>query len=398
VRGLTENTETRRIPYGKQVVDESDIQAVIDVLESDWITQGPNVTNFEEALRKKFNSKYATVVSSGTAALHLTGLALGWRAGDVVLTTPLTFLASANCILYAGARPDFVDIAPQAYTIDIEKLEGRIKKYKAQNKRVKAVVAVDYAGQPCEWEPLRYIADKYEIQLVDDACHAIGAAYKGSCLGCSKYADVTVFSFHPVKHITTGEGGAVLTDNKDLDNRIKMLRSHGVTKDKKLLQKREGPWYYEMHELGFNYRITDIQCALGLSQLRKLDGFVQKRRRVASYYDDVFGEDQRFIIPKARLGTTHVYHLYPLQIRFDSLSTRKEEFFQFLRQKNIFCQVHYIPVHLQPYYRRHFGCREGDFPVCEEFYRREVSIPMYPALEGDDLEYISTQILKSLNV
>jgi UDP-4-amino-4,6-dideoxy-N-acetyl-beta-L-altrosamine transaminase len=386
----------RPIPYGKQFVDDCDIRSVVDVLSSAWLTQGPNVCDFERALCQKFESECATVLSSGTASLHLAGLALGWKAGDVVLTTPITFLASANCILYAGAKPDFVDIDACSYTIDVEKLETKLKQYDACGNRVKAVVAVDYAGQPCRWESLRRLADKYEFQLVDDGCHAIGAKYRTVPIGSSKYADVTVFSFHPVKHITTGEGGAVLTDSRELDEKIKMLRMHGITKDKSLLEKNDGPWYYEMHELGFNYRLTDIQCALGLSQLKKLDRFIQRRRQIAAYYDGIFGEDERFIIPQTIPEAEHVYHLYPLQIKFDDISVVKDVFFQRLRERKIFCQVHYIPVHLQPYYRRHFGFKEGDFPVSEEFYEREVSIPMYPALENTEMEYVGAEIVESI--
>jgi len=386
----------RPIPYGKQFVDDSDIRSVVDVLSSDWLTQGPNVCDFERALCQKFESECATVLSSGTASLHLVGLALGWKAGDVVLTTPITFLASANCILYAGAKPDFVDIDACSYTIDVEKLETKLKQYDACGNRVKAVVAVDYAGQPCRWESLRRLADKYEFQLVDDGCHAIGAKYKTVPIGSSKYADATVFSFHPVKHITTGEGGAVLTDSRELDEKIKTLRTHGITKDKSLLEKNDGPWYYEMHELGFNYRITDIQCALGLSQLKKLDRFIKRRRQIAEYYDGVFGEDERFIIPQTTPEAEHAYHLYPLQIKFDDISVAKDVFFQHLRERKIFCQVHYIPVHLQPYYRRRFGFKEGDFPVSEEFYKREVSIPIYPALENTEMEYVGAEIVESI--
>ncbi|MHC4215477.1 MAG: UDP-4-amino-4,6-dideoxy-N-acetyl-beta-L-altrosamine transaminase, partial [Planctomycetota bacterium] len=358
------------ISYGRQSVDNSDIQCVVEVLNSDWLTQGPNVVDFEGALCQKFGSQYASVLSSGTAALHLAGLALGWKTGDIVLTTPITFLASANCILYAGATPDFVDIGRCSYTIDIEKLETKLKEYDTRGQKVKAVVAVDYAGRPCDWYSLRQLADKYEFQLVDDACHAIGAMYKNSPIGSSRYADVTVFSFHPVKHITTGEGGAVLTDSMQLDKKIKMLRMHGITKDEKLLESNDGPWYYEMHELGFNYRITDIQCALGLSQLKKLDQFIERRRQIAAYYDDCFAKDDRFIVPAKICESEHAYHLYPLQINFDDASVAKDVFFQQMRQRNIFCQVHYIPVHLQPYYRTNFGFAEGDFPVSEEFYKR----------------------------
>jgi len=354
------------------------------------------VREFEGSLCRRFESEYATALSSGTAALHLLGLALGWKSGDIVLTSPMTFLASANCILYAGARPDFVDIDPCTYTIDVEKLDAKLKECDAAGRRVKAVVAIDYAGAPCKWQQLRTLADKYGFQLVDDACHAAGAVYQKMPIGSFGYADATVFSFHPVKHITTGEGGAVLTDNSQLDEKIKMLRTHGVTKDESLLERNDGPWYYEMHELGFNYRITDIQCALGLSQLGKLDKFIERRRQIAACYDNIFGDDDRFIVPQTIPEAEHAYHLYPLQIKFDELSIGKDDFFQRLMERNIFCQVHYIPVHLQPYYRRHFGFAEGDFPVSERFYEQEVSIPMYPALTDENVDFVIQMILEIL--
>ncbi len=378
--------------YGKQYIENDDIQAVTNVLKSDWLTQGPTIDCFEKALCNKSGSIYATAVVNGTAALHLAGLALGWIKGDVVLTTPITFLATANCILYACALPDFVDIDEITYTIDINKLEDKIKHYQKKGKKIKAVIGVDYAGHPCDWEELRFLADKYEFQLVDDACHAIGAKYKNHSDYASKYADVAILSFHPVKHITTGEGGAILTNNKEFDKKVKTLRTHGMTKDEHYLEKNDGPWYYEMHELGFNYRITDIQCALGISQLKKLDRFIENRQQIAGYYDNAFENDERFIVPQPSEHIYHAYHLYPLQIRFDMISTTKKKLYQELSTKNIFCQVHYIPIHLQPYYREKYGFQMGDFPIAEKFYAQEMSIPIYPQLEKDDLEYIYTAI------
>jgi len=378
--------------YGKQCIEEDDIQAVTDALKSDWLTQGPTISKFEELLCEKSGSLYASAVMNGTAALHLTGLASGWTKGDVVLTTPLTFLATANCILYAGAEPDFVDIDGISYTIDIRKLEDKVRDYQKKGKKIKAVIGVDYAGHPCKWEELRFLADKYEFQLIDDACHALGAEYKNSRNYASKYADVTILSFHPVKHITTGEGGAVLTNNKEIDERIKRLRTHGMTKDEKYLDRNDGSWYYEIFELGFNYRITDIQCALGISQMNKLGRFIQKRREIAHYYDRVFEADERFVVPRVSKDVFHAYHLYPLQIRFDRISVTKKDLFGRLREKNIFCQVHYIPIHLQPYYRKKFGFQPGDYPMSEKFYEQEMSIPVYPQLETEDLEYISQRI------
>ena len=382
--------------YGKQTIEQDDIDAVIEVLKSDWLTQGPKIPEFEEALSKKFGAKYVAAIANGTAGLHLIGMALGWKENDIVITSPITFLASANCILYNNAIPDFVDIDKEYYTIDVNKLEDKIKNYRKKSKHIKAVVAVDYAGQPCDWKSLRNLADKYEFQLVNDNCHALGAEYENDPCYAVKFADVVNLSFHPVKHITTGEGGAVLTNNKEFDEKIKILRTHGIVKDnsKFKIQNSEllGPWYYEMHELGFNYRITDFQCALGISQLKKLNKFVEKRRVIAKFYDNYFGNDERFITPLSSNDVKHAYHLYPLQIKFDKIKYSRKDLFEKLDQKNIRAQVHYIPIHLQPYYKKHYGFKIGDFSIAEEFYSREVSIPIYPSLEDEDLIYISKKI------
>lgn len=395
---ITNNRQlTTNYSYGKQTISEDDIQAVVEILKSDWLTQGPTIKKFENELCEKFGSKYASAVANGTAGLHLIGLALGWKEEDIIITSPITFLASANCAIYAGANVDFADINEKTYTIDPNKLEEKIKFYLSQNKKIKAVVAVDYAGHPCDWEALKTLKEKYDFQLVNDYCHALGAEFNNDFQYAVKYADVVNLSFHPVKHITTGEGGAVLTNNKELDKRIKTLRTHGITKDESLLEKNDGPWYYEMHEVGFNYRITDFQCALGISQLKKLDSFVEKRRKIAKYYDDFFSKDDRFIIPHISENVKHAYHLYPLQIKFDELKISKKDFFLIMKEKNILLQVHYIPVHLQPFYRKNFGFKGGDFPVTEKFYEREVSIPIYPSLSELDLNYISKSILKTLD-
>ncbi len=380
--------------YGKQNIDASDIEAVVEILKSDWLTQGPTVTKFEEALADKFGARYASVVSNGTAALHLTALALNWKPGDIVLTTPMTFLASANSILYAGATPDFVDIDEKSYTISVSKLEEKLKSYASEGKSIKAVVAVDYAGHPCDWKELKELSEKFGFQLVNDNCHALGASYNADFQYAVKYADVVIQSFHPVKHITTGEGGAVLTNNKEIDEKIKILRTHGITKDEKYLEQNDGPWYYEMHRLGFNYRITDFQCALGINQLNKLENFVERRREIARVYDKTFSSDERFTIPFTAGNVKHSYHLYPLQIDFNKVKINKIELFSKLKENNIFGQVHYIPVHLQPYYRKKFGFKKGDFPVAEKFYGREISIPMYPTLTDEDLDYITKIFLE----
>ena len=383
--------------YGKQTIEQDDIDAVVEVLKSDWLTQGPKVLEFENALAEKFKAKYVSAVANGTAGLHLIGLAFGWQKNDIIITTPITFLASANCILYNNATPDFVDIDKNYYTIDVDKLEEKIKSYRGRGKNIKTVIAVDYAGQPCDWYALRSLADKYKFQLVNDNCHALGAEINGDPGYSVKYADAVNLSFHPVKHITTGEGGAVLTNHSEIDEKIKILRTHGITKDEKILSKNDGPWYYEMHQLGYNYRITDFQCALGISQLNKLEKFVKKRIEIAEYYNWEFGKLDRFVIPLLRENAKHAYHLYPLQINFGKPNITKKIFFERLRQNNISLQVHYIPVHLQPFYRNNFGFKENDFPIAESFYRNEVSIPMYPSLDTDDLNYITEKIKEAVD-
>lgn len=382
--------------YGRQSISEEDISAVIDTLRSDWLTQGPKVQQFERTLAKKFGAKHAVAVANGTAALHVSALALGWQPGDIVITSPITFLASANCILYAGATPDFVDIDPKTYTIDTNQLARKLQDYQNRGRSVKAVVGVDYAGQPCDWPGLRELADQYGLQLVCDACHALGAEIENDQGYAAKYADLVVLSFHPVKHITTGEGGAVLTNDSKLSATLRMLSSHGMTKDGKMLEKNDGPWYYEMQSLGFNYRITDFQCALGLSQLGRLDDFVGRRRAIADFYDGQFQNLDGLTTPYVAPGVRHAYHLYPLVVDFRAAKLEKAALFSALAERRISLQVHYIPVHLQPYYRHNYGFRKGNFPVAEKFYEAEVSIPMYPDLTEFDLTYISKQIRSCL--
>lgn len=394
----TKNQEpiTKTYSYGKQTISENDIQSVVEALRCDWLTQGPAISNFEHALNKKFGSKYSSAVANGTAGLHLIAMALGWKRNDIVITSPITFLASANCAIYTGATPDFVDINETTYTIDPNELEWKLKQYSIRNKKVKAVVAVDFAGHPCDWDALKSLQNKYDFQLINDYCHAPGAEYKNDIQYASKFADAVNMSFHPVKHITTGEGGAVLSNDESFDHRIKTLRSHGITKDESVLEKNDGPWYYEMHEVGYNYRITDFQCALGISQLNKIDRFIERRREIAEYYDDFFGKDERFIIPDVSEDYKHAYHLYPLQIKFDALNISKKKYFERMKEKNILLQVHYVPVHLQPFYKNNFGFKTGDFPIAEIFYERELSIPIYPTLTNDDLSYITQSIIETL--
>ena len=386
------------ISYGKQSIDQSDIDAVVEVLKGDWLTQGPSVETFENDLQKYFGPKYACAVSNGTAALHLSSLALGWKPDDIVITSPITFLATANCIVYSGATPDFVDIDFKTYTIDPNLVEEKVKFYQIKGKKVKAIIGVDYAGHPCDWKALREIADKYDLQLVNDNCHALGATYLYDKQYAVKYADIVTQSYHPVKHLTTGEGGVVLTNNSELDKKIRRLRTHGMTKDKNILEQNDGPWYYEMHELGYNYRITDFQCALGSSQLKKLDYFVQKRRQFAKRYDELLIGIDNLTIPESQMNVEHSYHLYPLQIDFEKLSLTKVQFFEKMKKADINLQVHYIPIHLQPYYIKNFGFQRGNYPIAESFYNRGVSLPIYPDLPDNDASSVSNKILEKIKL
>ena len=386
------------ISYGKQTIDQQDIDAVVNVLNGDWLTQGPAVKTFESDLRKYFGAKYACSVSNGTAALHLTGIALGWKPGDIIITVPITFLASANSIIFSGATPDFVDIDKETYTIDPNKLEAKILKYESQGKKVKAVIAVDYAGHPCDWKSLKEIANRYDIQLINDNCHAMGASYLGDKHYAVKYADIVTQSYHPVKNFTTGEGGAVLTNNSSYAKKIDILRTHGMTKDSSLLEKNDGPWYYEMHEVGYNYRMTDFQSALGSSQLSRLDSFIGKRKKIVNKYNKSFTIKKPYIkTPSIINGVDHAHHLYPVQINFRKAKLNKIKFFKEMKKKGVLLQVHYIPIHLQPFYRKNFGFKSGDFPISELFYQNEVSLPIYPDLSEKDQDLVIRLINEYIN-
>ena len=379
------------ISYGKQFIDSKDIYAINKVLKGDWLTQGPQIEKFERALKNYFGAKYCAVVSNGTAALHLTGIALGWKKKDIVLTSPISFLSSSNSILYAGATPNFVDIDSSSYNIDVNKLEEKIRYLNFKSKKVVAVVATDYAGHPCDWKTLKEIALKYDIRLVNDNCHAIGARYYHDKRYAVKYADVVTQSYHAVKNITTGEGGSVLTNNKKIFDKINMLRSHGILRGSKLKTSNNSLWYYEMHKLGYNYRITDMQCALGISQLKKINKFIKRKKEIAKIYDTEFSKDSIFASPKVKQNYSHAYHLYPLLINFDK-ARQKKKLFEKLYNENIKLQVHYIPIHLQPYYRKNYGFQKGDFPTAENFYNKEISLPIYYSLKNKDIFRIIKKI------
>ena len=376
------------INYGRQYIDSDDVKAVLRVLKSDWLTQGPQIQKFENSLKAYFNSNYCTVLSSGTAALHLAVLTLGWNKEDIIITTPISFLATSNCILYCGATPSFVDIESKYFTIDVEKLEQKIKLFKKRGKNIVGIIATDYAGHPCDWKSLRKIADRYGLKLINDNCHALGAQIDNDKGYAIKYADLVTHSYHPVKNITTGEGGSILTNNKYLDKKIKSLRSHGVDQNTKNL------WFYEMKDLGFNYRISDIQCTLGITQLKKINKFLKRRNEVAKMYNKAFSNDMRFKIPDMKKNYTHAYHLYPLQINFDILKISKKILFKKMREKKINLQVHYIPTHIQPYYKKNFNFKIGDFPIAEKFYNREVSLPIYFSLKDKEIKTVIKYLKK----
>ena len=376
--------------YGRQTISAEDLTAVNKVLKSDFLTQGPKILEFEKALAKKFKASHCAVVSSGTAALHLAGIALGWKKNDYIISSPITFLASTNAILYSGANPDFVDININNYTIDCNKLEERVIKLKKKNKNVKAVIGVDYAGHPCDWKSLRYLANKYDFQLINDNCHAMGSMIDKNIGYAIKFADIVTQSYHPVKQITTGEGGAIFLKDQKLFKRIERLRTHGISR------KNTEPWLYEMKELGFNYRMTDIQAALGISQLKRLNNFVLKRNKIAKIYNSKFKEIEDVIIPKIDKNIFHSYHLYPLQINFKKLKIKKNSFFKNILRKKIKLQVHYIPIFLQPYYKKKFNYNAKLFDNSLSFYRNQCSLPIYPNLKISEVQKVSKIIINEI--
>lgn len=375
------------IPYGRQSITEDDIQAVAEVLRSDLITQGPVSVQFEQAIADYCGARYAVAVNSGTAALHLAAMAAGFGPDDEVITSPMTFVASANCALYCGAVPVFADIDAKSYCIDVKQIRARI------NTATKGIIPVHFAGQPCRMEEISTLAKERDLTVIEDAAHAIGAEYevggKTFKVGSCAHSDMTIFSFHPVKHITCGEGGIITTNNPELYARMQQLRTHGITKDPSQLETDGGPWYYEMHELGYNFRITDFQCALGMSQLKKLDNFVARRRAIVAAYNLAFSTEEELITPFECEDVRSSYHLYVLQFKtLDRLAA-----FNALREKGIGVHVHYIPVHLQPYYRKHLGCKPGDYPEAEAYYSRVVTLPLFP----DMTDEMVAQVIKGVS-
>jgi perosamine synthetase len=360
------------IPYARQSIDEEDIQAVAEVLRSDWLTTGPMVEKFEQAVAEFVGAKHGVAVSSGTAALHCAMYAAGVGPGDEVILPPMTFVATANAVVFQGGTPVFADVDADTLLINPTEVEKKI------TPKTKAIIAVDYGGQPCNYDALRAIADRHHLILVADACHSLGAQYKGRKVGT--LADLTAFSFHPVKHITTGEGGMVMTDNAEYADRIRRFRNHGITSDHRQRTK-DGTWYYEMTDLGYNYRLTDFQCALGLSQLRKLPAWVSRRREIAAKYDRAFADTPGIRPLKALQDREHTYHLYVIRLGRERLEANRSFIFDSLRKNGVGVNVHYIPVHLHPYYRNKYREKSGDCPIAEKVYEEVVSLPIFAAMK-----------------
>ncbi|RON49813.1 UDP-4-amino-4,6-dideoxy-N-acetyl-beta-L-altrosamine transaminase [Pseudomonas frederiksbergensis] len=379
------------IPYGRQSLDQADIDAVVAVLQSDWLTQGPTIERFEQAMAERCQADFAVAVCNATAALHIACLAAGLGPGDRLWTTPNTFLASANCGLYCCAEVDLVDIDPLTWNLDAYALKAKLEAAQDNGTLPKVLVAVAFSGQSCDMRVLAELAERYGFTIIEDASHAVGASYAGRPVGCGEFAAMTVFSFHPVKIITSAEGGMVLTNRRDLAERLQRLRSHGMTRDPaQMTQPSHGPWYYEQVELGFNYRITDLQAALGLSQLGKLDEFIARRRELAARYDRLLAY-LPLTLPSPQPEAESAWHLYVVRLQLDRISLSHRQVFEGLRAAGVGVNLHYIPVHLQPYYRD-LGFAEGDFPQAERYYAEAISLPLFPLLSDEQQDYVVEQL------
>lgn len=375
------------IPYGRQSINEADIQAVVDVLQSDWLTQGPTVEYFEQAVVDYCGVGHAVAVNSATSALHIACLGAGLGPGDILWTSPITFVASANCGRYCGATIDFVDIDPCTYNMSVKRLEEKLELAARTGKLPKVVIPVHFAGQSCDMEAIANLAKCYGFRVIEDASHAIGGLYKGEPVGNCRYSDMTIFSFHPVKIITTGEGGMVLTNDADLYGSLVRLHSHGITRDPAMMtEESHGSWYYQQVELGFNYRLTDIQAALGLSQMTMINEFVARRQHLARRYDELL-RDLPLTLPWQHPDTYSAFHLYVIRLHKEKIAKSHRGVFEELRQSGILVNLHYIPVHMQPYYRT-LGFHDGDFPEAERYYQEAITLPLYPALTEEEQERV----------
>ena len=370
------------IPYGKQTIEQDDIQAVVDVLKSDFLTTGPKIAEFEQTVADYVGAKYAVAISNGTSALHAACFAAGIGPGDEVITTPLTFAASANCVLYCGGTPVFADVDPKTYNIDPDDIRRKI------TDRTKAIIAVHLAGQPCDMDAIHSIAREHGLIVIEDGAHALGSVYKGKKVG--SLSDMTTFSFHPVKPITTGEGGMIVTDNEDFYKKMILFRSHGITRDDSMMTRNDGPWFYQQFDLGYNYRITDIQCALGCSQMKKLDRFLARRKEIVARYNEAFADCDNIITPYQLSDTESGWHLYIVQVK----NCDRRQVFENMREKGIGVNVHYIPVYMHPYYQEH-GYENVHCANAEEIYSHIISLPLYPGLTSEQQDYV-IDTLKSL--
>ncbi|MCH9054468.1 UDP-4-amino-4,6-dideoxy-N-acetyl-beta-L-altrosamine transaminase [Synechococcus sp. PCC 6716] len=382
------------IPYGRHDITPADIEAVIAVLKSDWLTQGPQINAFETALAQYCGAKYAVAVSSATAALHLACLAAGLGCGDTLWTSPITFVASANCGLYCGAKVDFVDIDPHTYNLSVSALEQKLAIAAQRGTLPKVLIPVHLAGQSCEMAPIAALAQRYGITVIEDASHGIGGQYQGNPIGNCQYSTMTVFSFHPVKIMTTGEGGAILTNEPEIYQRLLRLRTHGITREpQQMIGHSHGPWYYQQLDLGYNYRLSDLHAALGCSQLQRLGEFVAQRQFLAQRYNQFLG-DLPLTLPAQHGDTASSWHLYIIRLKLDQIGCSHREVFEALRAAGIGVNLHYIPVHTQPYYQQ-LGFRWGEFPAAEAYYREAISLPLYYGLTVEQQDYI-IQVLRTL--
>lgn len=368
-------TGRKMIPYGRQTIEEDDIQAVVDVLRSDYLTTGPKIAEFEKMVADYVGAKYAVAISNGTSALHAACFAAGIQPGDEVITTPLTFAASSNCVLYCGGTPVFADVDLKTYNIDPEDIRRKI------TDKTKAIIAVHLAGQPCDMDEIHKIAKEHDLLVIEDGAHALGSVYKGKKVGT--LSDMTTFSFHPVKPITTGEGGMIVTDNEEFYQKMMLFRSHGITRDENLMTRNDGPWFYQQLDLGYNYRITDIQCALGCSQMKKLDRFLALRKEIVARYNEAFADCENIVTPYQLPETESGWHLYIVQVK----NCDRRKVFEALREHGIAVNVHYIPVYLHPYYQEH-GYKDVHCRNAEEVYSHIISLPLYPTLTEEQQQYV----------
>lgn len=375
------------LPYGRQDIRQQDIDAVVSVLRSDFLTQGPVVPRFERAMADYCGAGHAVAVNSATSALHIACLALGLGPGDWLWTSPITFVASANCGLYCGAKVDFVDIDPRTYNLCPKALERKLVAAEREGRLPKIVVPVHLCGQPCDLAAIHRLAERYGFSIIEDASHAIGGRYRGEAIGCGRYSDITIFSFHPVKIITTAEGGAALTNDAELANKMALLRSHGITRDPaQMTHEADGPWYYQQIDLGFNYRMTELQAALGVSQMARLDDYVARRHQLARRYDELLA-DLAVTTPWQHPDGYSGLHLYVIRLQLDKIGSTHRQVFESLREQGIGVNLHYLPVHRQPYYQQ-MGFSEGDFPAAECYYAEAISLPMFPTMTEEQQEAV----------